>query len=388
MALAALCLSLVSCVGTQPSASRGPSAGTSTMLTWAPPFTTGGHVAPATAVRQARGFQAIAAHPWTYRGDLASMRRAHPGLTLLAYLNGTFAQSVQGRTYPASWYLRDASGRRVRSREWGNYLMDPANPGWIADRVARCRRFVRISRDDGCMVDMLGTAPIYDWYVTGAPIDPSTGRPWSAAAWLEATARLAAAIRAGSGGAPVIGNGLGDGRRFFDEQAPSEGLLEGIDGAIADGWLRTAERPADRYPSVMAWTRDVEMLASTDKSVFVETKVWARATPEQVAAWHRFALASFLLGSDGHAYFAFSDGPRGPAVPDALAASVRIGEPVGAFRTSDGAFERSFSNGIVVVNPTSEAASTDLGGEYRTDDGAVVRSVSMNPHSALILTTP
>jgi hypothetical protein len=245
-----------------------------------------------------------------------------------------------------------------------------------------------ISDDDGCMVDMLGTAPIYDWYVTGAPIDPSTGRPWSPAGWLSATAQLAAAIRAGSGGASVIGNGLGDGRRFFDERAPSEVLLDGIDGAIADGWLRTAERPADRYPSVTGWRRDVEMLASTGKSVFVETKVWAHATPDQIAAWHRFALASFLLGSDGHAYFAFSDDPRGPAVPDALAASVRIGDPVGSFRSSDGVFERSFSNGIVVVNPTPEAASTDLGDDYRADNGTVLRTVTVNPHSALILTTP
>ena len=388
IALASMCLWLTSCVGAQPSASRGPAAGTSTMLTWAPPFTTGGHVGRATALLQARGFQAIAAHPWTYRDDLAPMRRVRSGLTVFAYLNGTFAQSVQGRTYPASWYLRDASGRRVRSREWGNYLMDPANPGWIADRVARCRRFLRISDDDGCMVDMLGTAPLYGWYVTGAPIDPSTGRPWSAAGWLAATAQLGAAIRAGSGGAPVIANGLGDGRRFFDERAPSERLLDGIDGAVADGWLRTAERPADRYPSVRAWTRDVEMLASTDKSVFVETKVWTHATPEQIAAWHRFAVASFLLGSDGHAYFAFSDDARGPAVPDALAASVRIGDPVGTFRASDGVFVRSFSNGIVVVNPTPQAASTDLGADYRTDDGAVVRSVTVNPHSGLILTTP
>src|SRR5262245_9059326 len=82
IALASLCLWLASCVGPEPSASRGPATGTSTLLTWAPPFATGGHVDRSTAVRQARGFQAIAAHPWTYRGDLAPMRRAHPGLTV------------------------------------------------------------------------------------------------------------------------------------------------------------------------------------------------------------------------------------------------------------------------------------------------------------------
>jgi Hypothetical glycosyl hydrolase family 15 len=378
---------LASCVGGGAS-SAGPATGTSTLLTWAPPFATGGRVTTSTAVEQARGFEVIAAHPWTYRGDVVPMRRARPGLVLLAYLNGTFAQAAQRDAYPASWYLRDASGHKVRSLEWGNYLMDPANPAWVADRVARCRRFLRIGGGDGCMVDMLGTAPIYDWYVTAAPIDPRTGRRWTAASWLDATAKLGAAIRAGIGDATVIGNGLGDGRRFFDANAPSEGILDGIDGAIADGWLRTAERSADRFPSVTAWTRDVQMLASTDKSVFVETKVWTNATPEQVAAWHRFALASFLLGSDGHAYFAFSDDPHGVAAPDRLAASVRIGDPVGAFREVDGLFERSFSNGIVVVNPTAAPASTDLGADYLDEAGAVVRSVTLDPHSALILATP
>jgi hypothetical protein len=358
------------------------------MLTWAPPFATGGHVTASTAALQARGFQVIAAHPWTYRSDLARMRRERPGLVLLAYLNGTFAQASQRQTYPASWYLRDATGHKVRSREWGNYLMDPANPAWIADRVARCRRFLGIGGDDGCMVDMLGTAPIYDWYVTGTPIDPRTGQRWTAASWLAATARLGAAIRAGVGDAIVIANGLGDGRRFFDANAPSEQILDGIDGAIADGWLRTAERSAERFPGVTAWTRDVEMLASTDKSVFVETKVWTTATPEQVAAWRRFALASFLLGSDGHAYFSFSDDPHGDAAPDRLAASVRIGDPVGTFREVDGLFERSFSNGIVVVNPTAGPASTDLGADYRDEAGAVVSSVTLDAHSAVILTTP
>jgi Hypothetical glycosyl hydrolase family 15 len=358
------------------------------MLTWAPPFETGGRVTAPTAVRLARGFQVIAAHPWTYRGDRARMRRARPGLVLLAYLNGTFAQAVQGRAYPASWYLRDAAGQKVRSLEWGNYLMDPANPGWIADRVARCRRFVRIGDDDGCLVDMLGTAPIYDWYVTGAPVDPRTGKRWDPASWLEATARLAAAIRADSGGATVIGNGLGDGRRFFDPNAPSARILDGIDGAIADGWLRTADRSADRYPSVTAWMRDVQMLAATDETVFVETKVWTTATPEQVAAWHRFALASFLLGTDGRAYFAFSDDPHRTAAPDRLAASIRIGDPLGAFRAVDGVFERTFSNGIVLVNPTAARASTDLGADYRDEGGALVRSVTLDAHSASILTAP
>jgi hypothetical protein len=54
----------------------------------------------------------------------------------------------------------------------------------------------------------------------------------------------------------------------------------------------------------------------------------------------------------------------------------------------DGVFERTFSNGIVLVNPTAARASTDLGADYRDEGGALVRSVTLDAHSASILTAP
>jgi hypothetical protein len=387
ISLASLCLSLSSCDGRTTPAS--PIATKSTMMTWAPPFATGGRAPTEDAVARARGFQVIGAHPWTYRSDVVQMRRARPDLVLLAYMNGTFAQKAQAHAFPPSWYLRDVNGAKVRSFGWGNYLMDPTNPGWITDRVERCRRFLMVSGYDGCLVDLLGTAPINDWYVTGAPIDPRTGQRWTATSWLAATAALATAIREGSPGATVIGNGLGDGRRFFDANAPSEQILAGIDGGIADGWLRTSGQAIDRYPSLQGWKRDVDMLRATDKSVFVETKVWTTATQQQRAAWYRFALASFLLGNDGNAYFAFSGSQtRSISAPDPRAGAIRLGYPIGGYREVGGLYERSFSNGIVVVDPTDEPLPTDLGAEYRDEDGRLVRSITLAPHSAMILTTP
>jgi Hypothetical glycosyl hydrolase family 15 len=387
IALALLWMTLPSCVGSPSGDTPSPIPTSNPALLWAPPYPPGDHTTTARAVAEARRFQVIGAHPWTYRGEVGAMRGAVPGLTLLAYLNGTLAQRDQGHAYPSSWYLRDADGEKVRSRQFGNFLMDPRNPGWVADRTARCRRLLRESGFDGCLLDMLGTAPTQVGYVTGAPIDPETGLPWTPAAWLAATASLATSVHRGVPDATLIGNGLGDGARYFDHTAPSAQILAGLDGGIAETWLRTSGQPVDRYPSVQRWKKDVDLLQATDKSVFVETKLWTRSTAQEQAAWHVFALASFLLGTGGNAYFAFSGARKDSGVtPDELAAHLRIGSPVAPYGQLDGVYRRTFSNGTVVVDPSSEPSTIDLGADYRDVAGNVVRSVTLAPHSAMILT--
>ncbi len=388
ISLALLCVTALSCVAPRSNATGARAATADAVMSWAPPYLPAGHVTIEEAVARARRFRVIAAHPWTYHGHVEAMRRAAPDLVLLAYVNGTLAQRSQGEAYPSSWYLRDADGQKVRSLDWGNYLMDPRNPGWIADRVDRCRRLLLESGFDGCLLDMLGTAPIHEGYVTADPIDPETGQPWTPDAWLVATAGLGAAVRQGDPGASVIGNGLGNGVRFFDRDAPSEQILSGIDGGVAEAWLRTARQPVDRYPEVQTWRASVDMLQATDKTVFVETKVWTRSTERQTTAWRLFALASFLLGNGGTSYFAFSGSRAASGVaPDVLAVGSRLGAPIGSYEESGGVYQRSFADGKVVVNPSSEVATTDLGADYRGEGGNVVRSVTLGPHSAAILTT-
>jgi hypothetical protein len=386
--LVLLCVTALSCITSRTSSPGAEDVSTDVVMSWAPPYLPAGHVTIEEAVARAHRFRVIAAHPWTYRGDVEAMRRAAPDLVLLAYVNGTLAQRSQGHAYPSSWYLRDASGEKVRSFDWGNYLMDPRNPGWIADRADRCRHLIQESGFDGCLLDMLGTAPIHEGYVTAAPIDPETGRPWTSDGWLAATADLGTAVRQGNPGASVIGNGLGNGVRFVDREAPSEQILTGLDGGIAEAWLRTAREPVDRYPDVQAWRSSVELLQATDKTVFVEVKVWTRSTERQTAAWRLFALASFLLGNSGTSYFAFS-GTRadGGVAPDVLAVGSRIGTPVAAYERTGDLYQRAFSDGKVVVNPTGRTSSIDLGADYLDDGGNVVRSITLDPHSAAILTT-
>ena len=139
-------------------------------------------------------------------------------------MNGAFAQAREGDAYPDAWYARDANGSKVRSVGFGNWLMDVTEPGWIDDRARTCERHVAAGLD-GCMLDLLGTAPLLPGYATGIPIDARTQEAWRAKDWLAATSAIARAVQRTVRPAIVIGNGLGTGPRFFDAAAPSSVLL-------------------------------------------------------------------------------------------------------------------------------------------------------------------
>ena len=115
------------------------------------------------------------------------------------------------------------------------------------------------------------------------------------------------------------------------------------------------------------------------------TKVWATSTAAQQDAWHRYALGTFLLGyQPGNAYFTFRV-DKNLTTPSPYW-DVPIGVPSGAYAKVGGVYQRSFTNGRVLVNPTTATLSVGLGGSYVNLDGATVTSVTLAPHTAEILT--
>jgi hypothetical protein len=345
----------------------------------------------ATALGDARRLDAIAALRVTYPDEIDAMHTVNPDLQVYAYVMGTFAwRSQPPGTYPSSWYLRDENGSYVRSvGEWaGQYLMDPGRPGWIRDRVRTCRRFLRESGYDGCMIDVLGPAPLHGSFTSGVPVNPRTGARWETADWLAATADLAAAVNRAVDPAIVIGNGLSSGGAYFSQAAPTSRLLRNIDGGIAEAWLRGSRSDPDHFPSVAIWRQSVDMLidaALSDKVVMTLTKVWVETDLSTLRAWYRFALASFLLGTNGSAYFGFSAArEEAPTVP--FRTPVRLGAPLDRYRQVGDAYVRRFEQGIVLVNPSDGAVEVPLSGSFVTlDGGSVEDRVLIEPHTGEIL---
>jgi putative glycosyl hydrolase-like family 15 (GHL15) protein len=376
-------------------AASGTATTPNALLRWA--STNGGgnaaqKLTQAQAVADARNHDWIVALIKTFPPYLSAMRAANPALKMFAYLNGAYAQSSQGTLYPAAWYAHDAKGNQVKSRAEGNFLMDVSNPAWVTSRVQTCADYVQQSGYDGCYLDMLGNASVDTAYVTAAPVNKATGKPWTVSDWMTATAQLGSAVSKANPSLLVVGNGLSNGDNYFAAaEGPTSKLLNGLDGANAQGFIRSEGAAITKFRSAAQWKEDVDMLVDAGrrgKSVLAMTKVGVRATAAQLTAVHRYALASFLLGTDGHQYFFFdSDGRGGAVADDTPDDHVVVGTPTGAYKAvAGGAYTRTFTAGLAVVNPTAASVVVSLGGTYKNLDGVSSSSVTMPPYSGNVFT--
>jgi hypothetical protein len=347
----------------------------------------------AQALAVATNYDFVLATKKSFPPYLAQMRQANPAMKIVAYLNGTYAQSDQGTAYPEAWYARAADGSKVRSKKFGNYLMDPTAQGWIQDRATTCAQYAADSGYDGCYLDMLGNATVGPGYDTAAPINPATHQPWTRPQWVAATSKLGTAVVTANPTRLVVGNGLANGNQYFDPASgPTALLLSSLSGANAQGFIRSETDALTNFRSGTAWKHDVDMLGdagSRGRFVMAMTKVGKPATAAQLQQVHRYALASFLLGTNGTQYFYFSpnsndDGVNAPDTPDD---HVNPGMPAGAYAAQpSGAYVRAFTAGYAAVNPGTSTVIVKLPGTYADLDGHIVQQAVLPPHTGMVFT--
>jgi hypothetical protein len=379
--------------GSTGSTGSAPAVDQSVPPVWAAAFmdTSQLQVSEAQALAQARTFNVIVGTKGMYRPWAAEMRAANPKLLLLVYLNGTFSMNDAGSNYPSTWYERDASGNKVRSVQFGNYLMDVSNPGWIGDVQNRCASYKSASGYDGCFLDTLGTAPLNPNYVTGLPVNLATHTTWTKQDWLSATEHIAAVSGSVVSPAPVYGNGIANGMKYFEaDGGATERILDGARGAMVELFLRAPTTSVTYYEKESQWLQEVQMLqdsAARGSVLLTMTKVWTTATQAQKDSWHRFALSSFLLGyTPGYDWFSFRYDHV--AQYDTPYWHAKIGTPTGTFAKSGGVYQRAFTNGRVLVNPTTSAVTVSLGAGAWTNlqGNAVSGTMTLPAHAGDVLT--
>jgi hypothetical protein len=368
-------------------AALGPTAVAGQVRSWSPEFMNGaGAVTAPQAVQAARTFNVIAALPVVYKPYVAEMKAANPNLQLFVYMKGVFTRDT---TLPEDLYAHDANGKRIYGLQFaGTWLLDPSSPAMLSYQQTLAQKLLQQSGYDGIFLDTIGTSPLHRGYVSNVPMDPATGQPWTARAWLAATAVVAQDV-ASATGKPVLGNGLRDGVSYYDTTGPTSELVQtGMAGAMAESWLRGANDPITNYPSESDWQHDVNMLVDAGHrktSIFAVTKLWTNGTTAQKDAWYTFALGSFLLGNDGHSYLNVTY-QNGDATAVHPLDRVDLGTPVRPYSKASGIYLRVFSGGIVLVNPTTAAHTLTLRNpNYRDLSAKPVHRITVAPHSAVLL---
>jgi len=201
---------------------------------------------------------------------------------------------------------------------------------------------------------------------------------------------VAERIRSGVAPRPVFANGLTDGPGYFNNEGPTEKLLDGVVGGMSEAFMRSAKWGSSKYKGETAWRDDVNMLVDAGKRdaggvVLAMTKVWCSASSSQIASWHRYALGSFLLGyRPGHAYFQFRSN-HDLTTPSSWW-NVNLGIPTNSYTQARDMYVRTFQTGKVIVNPTDSSHSISLSRRYVDLSGNFHSgSISLAPHTAQIL---
>ena len=279
-------------------------------LTWAPLYMSDDHAyTRAEALALARRFDLVSAMPYGLRDHSAAMRAANPDLTLLAYSNATLARQAPSAGLPETAFAHGPDGERIKANGWDTWLMQPDNTQWrtAADRL--CRDRSALGGFDGCLVDMLTLGIYARGYMTGTPADPATGRLYTQREYRDLMVGLAADLRARSPHLVQVGNMVENGYRYWRADAASRPLVASSPSAQMEDFLRGAGDRADAWPSVEDWQEDVAVVTdmeSADKVGLFTTKVWSGASATVAAQWQGYAMATFLMGADGHSFFAFT----------------------------------------------------------------------------------
>jgi hypothetical protein len=361
----------------------------------------------ATAQRIARQYTVITANAGQLNTFGAAMKQANPNLQIFLYQNGMFAQSNQGSMFPSAWYMRAKNGAKIQSKGYGNYLMNPESTATYTarsvtytswgDYVAKTARAQLTAAGagaaDGVFLDMLGTAPLSAGYNQNnlVPVDAG-GRPFSADTWYSDISSPIADQTERVSGEPVIANGIGSGTRYFDS---SRRLLDFATAGDAEVWMRVPGSGVTAWPSETRWRNETQALADSaqsDRGMNATVKMWSGGTAAQVEQWRRFALGSFLIGNQGHATFEFSPQQKMTAwADDSPLYHMAIGTPTQTLADvtgylQNGVYQRSFTNGRVLVNTGAAAITVTLGGTYHTVSGIAVTQVTVPAHDASILT--
>lgn len=358
---------------------------------WEPEFMASDHTyTKSQALAQAAEFDVIIGDSWAFRSYVSAMKGVNADLRLLAYQNGGYSIRDNGSKYPNSWYAHTATGAKITSLNFGNYLMDVSSGRWIDTVGDLCVEHLKTSHYDGCFLDSLGPAALQAGYASGVPINPATGDPWTQAAYLRATSKLADRVKARVARSKyVVANGVQNGREYFNGDGSTGQLADPIDGAMVELFVRPPFTSAATYRSVSEWRMDVDMLVDAGKKgrvLFCVTKSWGSATSAQEDQLFRYSLGTFLLGTNGRSYFSFlydRNTARTSTLWDA-----KLGRPLRHYRVRDGVFRRGFENGKVLVNPSDSSKTIRFRRAFVTLSGTRVRSVSLAPHSAAILLRP
>ncbi len=342
---------------------------------------------------------------WEYTGymidDIHSLR---PDFKALFYRNVKAVYPYWTDEYNLfkanNWVLKDSSGNDVCSTTYGcdEYkLVDIGNPDyqqWVANKIKSVideYEFNGVFADEGLYVTSTWGS------VTGVPINPRTGTYWTDEEVKQAYLGLHQKIKQTIGSKLLVANGIWRGRDFYNHQSDYTEFLQNshMDGFMSEGIWYTYN---GYWFSESMWKDSLDFLIWVQSNYLDSNKYFVpvcshRENPSGVtnAELSNYCTASLLLGiKAGQKQIYFHNGnidflkAYGQELFDKANS---MGDPSGDYYVVSGLYVRDFSNGKVLVNPTSSNLQISLDQEYENLDGQIVSGgYTVYAHTGEILT--
>ncbi len=334
----------------------------------------------------------VVLQPWE-AGLARRLKAAHPRLTVLVYQNfgslnaGVGADGLTSsgvgfraaRSAHPSWLLHQSDGAPIAENGYPYlYLADPANPGYQRQWAANVIRVLRRGPWDGVFMDDVNASlqpeegsAVNTRFATDAAYEAAVGSMLAhVGPRIEATGRI------------VIAN-FGE---WYDHPRLVASWLRDVDGGMDEKFVKWSTSPGRGYRPVAQWRSQVGE-ARTAAAMHKRFLAVTSAAPSDDAA-ALYGWASLLLGAGARAsYLSASDyGGTAPSLPEY---GLALGAPRGAMsRVRGGAYRRSFSRGLVLVNPTAKAVTVALHGSYSGSGLDRASTAALAPHTGVVLLGP
>ena len=321
----------------------------------------------------------------------AELKAENPHLKVLVYQNlGAISQGIgpngfsssgvnyaEANTAHPSWFLAGPSGERLAFEDFKwLWAADVGNPEYQRLWAANVVRLLAGGPWDGVLMDDTNTTNRYHFN----PSSKVTKYPTDAAyqgAVRSMLEYVGPAIQAaGKLAIPNMGS-------WSEYPTVVREWLPFVSGGMDEMFVKWSKSAGQGYRGSHEWEGEVGEIATTE-SMGKQFIAITQAEPGDTQG-ARYGWASTLLAGNGHTAFTASNGHPGEEtwLGDY---ETPIGTPTGpASPLGNGAWQRQFTNGLVLVNPTTSSVSASFPGGYSGDGLTNATGATLAPHGALVL---
>jgi hypothetical protein len=330
--------------------------------------------------------QVVILQPWE-TGELRRLKLVNPSVVVLMYKNASAASSSFG---PRHRYATGVSFRQARTHRWllrnrrGRFFTFKGYPWlWAANIGSRSYQrawLANVVKDlggdpwNGVLLDDVNPTIAGHYCVRCVARYPSNQTYQRA--MQSFLGQVGPALKAR--GKLAIAN-LG---AWSTHVSVVDSWLPYLSGGIDEQFVKVGDQANTGYRSPSMWGRELGEIQTTQSEGKLFIGLTHSSDADERAAIYGYATE--LLAANGYALYSMSANYSTETwFPEY---GYALGSPTGVFSAdANGVYRRAFTQGLVLVNPTTARRTVSLGGTYSGSGLTNVTTVTMRPQSGLVL---